>query len=72
MPVSTGLNPATLIFIFVKYCVAKCLEEKGTLNFKFRAELLQQYYSRNDDRNVCGEKCSRHSVLTVGRVEMLS
>lgn len=72
MPVSTGFKPAALIFIFVKYCVAKCLEEQGTLRFEIRAELLQQYYSRNDDRNVCGEKCRRNSVLTVGRVEMLS
>jgi hypothetical protein len=39
-----GFNPATLIFIFVKHCVAKRLEEQGTLKFKFRAELLQQYY----------------------------
>ena len=85
MPVGTGFNSATLIvasswyllsiqliFILVKHCVSKCLEEEGTLNFKFPAELLQQYYSRNDDRNVCREKCSRHSVLTVGSVELLS
>jgi len=61
-----------IILLFVKSCAAKCLETDGTLDFKVRAELLQQCYSRNDDRNVCGEKCSRHSVLTGERVEMLS